>query len=158
MALLLNPPLQRPSRGFTIVELVITVLVMAVLVALALPSFTDSIRKGRRSEALSALSAIQQAQERYRGNQRNYGGTLADIGITLATTKPGGYYALATGVVAATDATRYVVTADGSGGSQAQDAQCAKLSVEVDGGTIRYASCKSCSVFTYQATDPCWSR
>ncbi len=157
----INPTLRRSRggpRGFTIVELVITMAVLALLVGLAVPSFLDSIRKGRRSEAMSALSAIQQAQERHRNNNRAYGGALADIGITNATTQPGQYYTLATSVVTATNATRYVATADGSGSGQANDGQCAKLSVEVDGGTIRYAGCKSCGVFIYSESHPCWTR
>ncbi|MCY7316088.1 MAG: prepilin-type N-terminal cleavage/methylation domain-containing protein [Rubrivivax sp.] len=158
-----TPNPQRSQRGFTIVELMIAVVVIGVIAALALPSFLDSIRKGRRSEALSALSAIQQAQERYRSNNRNYAGALTDIGYASAsvTTRPGEYYTVQVSTDSATSATRYVATADGSASGQAGDGQCAKLGVEVNRGEIRYASCNSSCTFTassFTRSNPCWSR
>jgi len=72
-----------------------------------------------------------------------------------ATTTPGGYYAIS---VANPTATGYVVTADGSSSSQASDGNCGKLSVQVNGGAITYGSCKSCSTFTYAASDACWAK
>lgn len=135
----------------------ITVVILSILLAVAFPSFMDSIRKGRRSEAYSALSAMQQAQERYRGNNPLYatGSELATASPSsvVSPTRPGGYYVLS---VASPSATGYIVTADGSGSSQASDGNCAKLSVEISGGRIQYGSCSSCTTFTYAARDACW--
>jgi len=148
-------PFSRPcSRGFTLIELIIAVAILGILTAVALPSFLDSMRKGRRAEAFSAISALQQAQERWRGNNAAYTSTLADLNVA-ATTTPGGYYAIS---VANATATGYVVTADGSSSSQASDGNCGKLSVQVNGGAITYGSCKSCSIFTYAASDACWAK
>lgn len=149
-----HPSLKQCRRGFTLIEIMITVAILAILTAVALPSFLDSMRKGRRAEAFSALSALQQAQERFRGNNPSYASTLSAVNIP-ATTSPGGFYAISIG---SSSATGYTVTADGSGSSQASDGDCAKLSVEVDGGALRYASCKACSTFTYAASDRCWAR
>jgi type IV pilus assembly protein PilE len=137
-----------------LIELMIAVAILGILTAVALPSFLDSIRKGRRAEAFSAISALQQAQERFRGNNAAYTSTLASLNVA-ATTSPGGYYAIS---VANPTATGYVVIADGSGSSQASDSNCTKLSVQVNGGAITYASCKACSTFTYAASDACWAR
>ena len=149
---------RRRLAGFTLIELMIAVVVLAIIVALALPSFLGSIRKGRRAEAFSALAAIQQAQERYRGNNPTYATTselaAASPGAVVSPTRPGGYYTVS---VASNTTTGYVVTADGSASSQAGDATCAKLSVEISGGSIKYASCKSCSTFTYATRDACWN-
>ncbi len=148
-------PFSRPcSRGFTLIELIIAVAILGILMAVALPSFLDSMRKGRRAEAFSAISALQQAQERWRGNNAAYTSTLANLNVA-ATTTPGGYYAIS---VANPTATGYVVTADGSSSSQASDGNCGKLSVQVNGGAITYGSCKSCSTFTYAASDACWAK
>jgi type IV pilus assembly protein PilE len=148
-------PFSRPcSRGFTLIELIIAVAILGILTAVALPSFLDSMRKGRRAEAFSAISALQQAQERWRGNNAAYTSTLANLNVA-ATTTPGGYYAIS---VANATATGYVVTADGSSSSQASDGNCGKLSVQVNGGAITYGSCKSCSIFTYAASDACWAK
>lgn len=132
----------------------IAVAILGILTAVALPSFLDSIRKGRRAEAFSAISALQQAQERFRGNNAAYTSTLASLNVA-ATTSPGGYYAIS---VTNPTATGYVVIADGSGSSQASDGDCSKLSVQVNGGAITYAGCKNCSTFTYAATNACWAR
>ncbi len=145
------------SCGFTLIELMIAVVIVAILLAVAFPSFMDSIRKGRRSEAFTALAAMQQAQERYRGNNPSYasGSELATASpsAVVSPTRPGGYYTLS---VAAPSTTGYIVTADGSGSSQAADGNCAKLSVEINGGRIQYGSCRSCTTFTYAARDACW--
>lgn len=144
---------RRRLNGFTLIELMIAVAVVGILLAVALPSFLDSIRKGRRAEAFAALSAIQQAQERWRSNNALYG-TLSNL--TIASSTSGGNYTLA---VTANTATGYEATADGSGSGQRNDGQCTKLSVRVDRGAITYASCTgSGCTFTYAATDRCWSR
>ena len=148
---------RRRLNGFTLIELMIAVAVVGILLAVALPSFLDSIRKGRRAEAFAALSAIQQAQERWRSNRPAYTGTVLDL-IPSATSTPGGYYTMTVTLTTGTEPTSYVATADGSGSTQANDGQCAKLGVKVDKGAITYASCRSCSSFTYAATDRCWSR
>ena len=151
----LEPLARRRLNGFTLIELMIAVAVVGILLAVALPSFMDSIRKGRRSEAFAALSAIQQAQERWRSNRAAYTTTLADLGVTSAVSTPGGYYTLS---IASASATGYVLTALGSG-SQLSDGQCANLGVEMNGGAIRYASCTgSGCTFTYAANDRCWAR
>jgi type IV pilus assembly protein PilE len=144
-------------RGFTLIEILIAVALIAIIGTVALPSFAESIRKSRRSEAMAAISTIQQAQERYRGNNASYAASLTALGLG-STSKPRGYYALSSAAVMGSTATAYVVTADGSGGSQANDGTCGKLSVKMDGPAITYASCKDCTSFTYATTDRCWSR
>ena len=150
------PPLARSrSSGFTLIELMIAVAVVGILLAVALPSFMDSIRKGRRSEAFTALSAIQQSQERWRSNRAAYTTTLADLGVTSSVSTPGGYYTLS---IDSASPTAYVLTAVGSG-SQLNDGPCANLSLELNAGAIRYASCTGTGcAFTYAASDRCWAR
>ena len=70
------------SDGFTLLELVIAMVISAIIVSVALPSFMGSIRKGRRSEAMTALTALQQEQERWRSNNQAYTTTLSDLRIT----------------------------------------------------------------------------
>lgn len=151
----------RRTAGFTLVELAIAIVIIAVLAAIALPSFMDSIRKSRRSEAFTALSALQQAQERWRSNNAMYTTTLSNLGFPSATVGSG-YYQVDVQNHTSTPAdlaTGYVVIAEGkSGTSQANDLQCRKLSVKVSAGTVEYAGCGSCSSFAYAAADPCWAR
>ena len=69
-------PHSRASAGFTLIEIMIVAVVLALLAAVALPSFLDSLRKSRRAEAFTALSAVQQAQERWRSNNAAYAANL----------------------------------------------------------------------------------
>lgn len=55
----------RASRGFTLIELMIVVAVIAILGAIAYPSYQESVRKGRRAEGRAALQELMQQQERY---------------------------------------------------------------------------------------------
>lgn len=150
------------AGGFTLIELLIAIVVVGVLAMVALPSFMDSIRKGRRSEAFTALSQVQQAQERWRGNNAGYaasvgnGPTDTPPGLGLPTTTPGGYYTL---TIDAAGATGFTVTAAGaSGTSQAQDGNCTRLRVRMAGGNIFYGSAAASGSFDEGSANRCWSR
>ena len=158
-----SPPhaIARGAAGFTVIELLIAVAIAGILVAVAYPSFLDAIRKSRRSAAFTALAGMQQAQERWRTNNANYTVTLADLGLGSATTSSGYYTLSAEPPSTAADAlaTGYIVTAEGvTGTSQANDAQCRRLSIKVEAGVIKYAGCGSCSTFNYAPSDACWAR
>lgn len=147
------------TLGFTLIELMIAVAVVAILAAIALPNFLDSIRKSRRSEAFSAISAVQQAQERWRASNPQYADQLTaspPTGLGLTSTTQNGYYTLSLTNVTATS---YEVVATAvSGTTQANDGNCAKLGAQVTGGNVRYASSASAGSLTYAPSDRCWAR
>jgi len=60
------------KKGFTLVELMITVGIVAILVALALPSYTQYIRKANRGEAQQLLMNWANNQEIWRANNPAY--------------------------------------------------------------------------------------
>ena len=152
----------RSPKGFTLVEVLIVMVVVAILAAVALPTFNESVRKSRRSEAMTALTTLQQAQERWRGNNAAYTDDLEDLGIPSETVS--GYYTLAIAApgdgVALTNG--YIATAYGkSDTSQAADTQCRRLGVLMTGGVIKYAGCGSCSSFSasdFATTHACWTQ
>ena len=142
-------------RGFTLIEIMIAVVIVAILAAIALPSFMDSVRKSRRSEAFAALAALQQAQERWRGNHADYG-ALADLpGISADT--PNRYYVVDI-PDAEISATGYTATATGQG-RQADDGLCKVLAVRVAGGNISYGS-RAAAPVNWADPDPgrCWAK
>lgn len=55
----------KSSKGFTLVELMIVVAVVGILSAIAYPSYTEYVLRGRRAEARTALMDLMQQQERY---------------------------------------------------------------------------------------------
>ena len=76
----------RRSRGFTLTELMITVAVVAILVAIGYPTYQGQMRKGNRAAAQSAMLQIADKQAQYLLDARNYavGPTaLADLSVTL---------------------------------------------------------------------------
>lgn len=53
------------ARGFTLIELMIVVALVAILAAIAVPAYNDSIRKGRRGQAKADLVELAQVLERH---------------------------------------------------------------------------------------------
>lgn len=138
----------------------IALVVVAILAMIAVPAYQDSIRKSRRSEAFTALAAVQQSQERWRGNNSNYSTSLTDLRVSGTT--PSGYYGITVAAPSADAnalATGYVATATAvTGTTQAADSACAKLSVRLLNGNLSYAGCGACDTFTYTETNACWAR
>jgi type IV pilus assembly protein PilE len=148
-----------PQRGFTIIELMVVVVVVAILSAIAYPSFVDSLRKGRRSDAMSALAGVQQAQERWRANNPAYAANMAAPGgLGQPTTSASGYYNITILSDPAPDATTYAITAAaGSGSKQEADTNCKVMGIQAQGGRIRYGGGSS-SPPNWDDPDKCWAR
>lgn len=68
-------------RGFTLIELMITVAIIAILAAVAYPSYQDHIRKSRRAEAQAFLLAVAGRQQQFLVDTRAYSASLSAIGI-----------------------------------------------------------------------------
>ncbi|NWG73630.1 MAG: prepilin-type N-terminal cleavage/methylation domain-containing protein [Rubrivivax sp.] len=149
------------QRGFTLIELMIVVVVVALLAALALPSFLDSVRKGRRSTAFEAVSQIQQAQERWRANNASFAGGIASsggrfTGLTASGatsyTTANGYYEIS---VSGASATGYTILATAKG-SQANDTACRLMQVQMTGGNLVYAAGSSTLSTAAADVSRCW--
>jgi len=153
---------RRRAPGFTLIEALIVIAVVAVLAAIAVPAYQDSVRQARRADAVAALSAVQQAQERWRGNHAAYtpaltaAPTASPPGLGLAAQSPNGHYTIA---IDAATATGYTVTATAvPGSSQAADAGCQRLRVRVDGGNIFHGAAGTSGAFDESAGNRCWRR
>lgn len=78
------------SRGFTFVELLITITIIAILSAIALMTYTYVMKQGRDSKRMADLRAIQSALEQYYSDQGFYP-------FTNSTSPPIGLSELAVG-------------------------------------------------------------
>lgn len=75
------------SRGFTLIELMIAMAIVAILTAIAYPSFQDSLRKGYRAECRSGLVTAMQQQERFYAANSTYTATLSAVYKTYSGDK-----------------------------------------------------------------------
>jgi type IV pilus assembly protein PilE len=71
------------SRGFTLIELMVAVGVVAILAAIAVPTYTSAMVKGRRSDAESTLMDIAQRQQQYFLDARGYAPNAAALNYTM---------------------------------------------------------------------------
>jgi type IV pilus assembly protein PilE len=62
-----------PQQGFTLIELMVAVAVVAILAAVGYPAYTDYIRRGQLPEAFGQLSDYRVKMEQYFQDYRNYG-------------------------------------------------------------------------------------
>lgn len=136
-----------PRRGFTLIELMITVAIISILAMVAVPSYFDSVRKSRRADAITALNQIAQAQERWRANNTSYTTVLGSTGLNVPNPSSG-YYTLS---VTAASSASYSATATAAG-AQLRDTRCATLTLAVSGGQFTYTSSPSGS------SNECWRR
>lgn len=142
------------QQGFSLIELMIAVSIVAILAAIALPMVSDNALKGRRAIAKSQLMEVQSKQEEFFINNKVYATTLAELGypsplyiddnvynasnpVTLAKS----FYQIS--IVAAN--LSYTITATPKN-AQGGDADCAVLSVTNTGakgatGTKGSAGC-----------------
>ncbi len=99
---------RKPSSGFSLIELMIAVAVVGILAAIAIPAYTDYVRRGKTQEATSALADARVKLEQYFQDTRTYAGWLsATCSPTISGTK---YFTYACTNMTATT---YTITATG---------------------------------------------
>ena len=81
----------RRARGFSLIELMITVVIIGVLAAVAYPSYQDYMRRGYRSAAQTFMMTIAQRQEQYLLTNRSYAATVAALNLTQPPETTGKY-------------------------------------------------------------------
>jgi type IV pilus assembly protein PilE len=124
----------RTAAGFTLIELVVALAVVAITTMIAASSYRSHILRSHRIEAVQALLVAATEQEKFHLSNGTYGNRLdahaGDVppGIPVASRTPGGHYALS---VAFADAATYRIIATAASGSA--DPLCQVLSIDESG-------------------------
>jgi type IV pilus assembly protein PilE len=140
------------SAGFTLIELMVTIVIGTILLTIAIPSYMSEIRKSRRTDARNAVLDAATREERYLSTANVYTQVPANLGYAGAfpQTVGSGYYTL--GVQAGTAANgtaTYLITATATG-SQVKDTACASFSVNQIGQQTALTS------GAVDSTTTCW--
>jgi type IV pilus assembly protein PilE len=142
-------------RGFTLIEVMVVVSIVAILAAIAYPSYQENVRRGRRADAQSVLLQAAQWMERYYSQNNRYSdakdSSKNDVfkeKSGLTTTGSGGvaYYNITLSSVGSDD-NSYTLTATRVADSAQADDPCGNFAITntgvktVSGGSRSTADC-----------------
>ncbi len=123
------------GRGFTLIETMMVLVVVAILVGIAVPAYQNSLNKGRRSDAKSALMDVANRQESHMLDRNTYTTDMTQLGFTNdPMVSEEGFYTV--DAEACTDGISrcYVLTARPViPGAQDGDTRCTTLVVDSNG-------------------------
>jgi len=126
------------GSGFSLIELMIVVAIIAILAAIAFPSYTRHVVKTKRVAAQACLSEYANYMERYYTTNLNYSKDSAGTANTLPALDCAGAQRTGTDYqydlpAASLGASSYSLTATPQGAQEARDAQCGTLSLDQTG-------------------------
>ncbi|MDH5206715.1 MAG: prepilin-type N-terminal cleavage/methylation domain-containing protein [Hylemonella sp.] len=134
------------QRGFTLVEMLITVAIIGILAAIAIPSYNKYIVRAKRSAAQSFMLSVANKQEQYLLDRRTYAADLAALNMTVPADVAQNYTITTTPDMAVAPPV-YSVKAEPIGTQATIDTKC---------GTLTLHSITGKSVSTATPVASCW--
>lgn len=112
----------KKQTGFTLIELMIVVTIVAILFSVGMPAYQKYTARGARTDGTAILLDIIRMQESYFIQNRTYTSDLTDLGLSATQKSQQGYYSLSAGKCGAQALTACVqVTATPNIGSPVAD-------------------------------------
>ena len=111
-------------RGFTLLEIMITVVIVAILASIAVPSYSKYVKQSRRSDGMAELTRVMQRQEKFFVNDMTYTTNLSNLGLATSDGKvvsEGGYYLVSVAACTSSTIARCVVATARPQDAQASD-------------------------------------
>lgn len=149
---------RRAAHGFSLIELLVTLAIMAIVTSLAVGGYRQYLRRANRVDATATLLRLAAAQEKYYMQNGQYADAAAmapapPAGLGIAGTERG-YYVLDILIDDDGAAVGYTATATvAAAGPQADDSECWVLSVNERG--LRGAEARDGAAGA-AVTDRCW--
>ncbi|HEY2463524.1 MAG TPA: type IV pilin protein [Steroidobacteraceae bacterium] len=107
---------RRASQGFTLIELMITVAIVAILAAIAYPNYRDYVIRGQLVDATQGLSAVYANMERFFQDNRSFQAVGAFNPPCAAAPIPAGKFSI---TCTSADVNHFIATAVGTAGTNA---------------------------------------
>jgi len=108
------------QKGFTLIELMITVATIGVLIAIAYPSYQSYIVKGNRAAAQAFMADVANRQKQYLLDARSYALDLATLGMTVPA-EVSKHYSACCGIVVVASPPSFTITAIPTSSQQSGD-------------------------------------
>lgn len=124
-------PVHRAGAGFTLIELMVTVAIIGIIAAIALPSYTQYIVRSNRTAAESYMLELSSLQERFMVDRRAYATDLTALNAPTAPDSVSPHYQITMAATATPPA--YTITATPINAQASRDTGCGTLTLNQAG-------------------------
>jgi type IV pilus assembly protein PilE len=112
-------------KGFTLIEVMVTVVIIGILSSIAYPSYIQYVTKSARTEGVAAVMKIANLQEQYYLDNRVYTEDMEDLGLSANPfiTEHGHYSVISDGT------TSIIITATAQGAQASRESTCKTITL-----------------------------